>query len=275
MDKNVILNTGIVTDSIYLDKYVSLISNNESNKHLKGYQRHHIIPKYYFSTYDMPIDESLTNVVNLKYSDHILAHYYLWQCSSSAYFKYANAKALQFICKDTKFQDLEFLSEEDKAELDSKYLETLQYNKYTRCDLEISKRISEKLNLKYKDKPKAIKKKPARKKYVNPNLKNVKLSEYAQLRVGNKNSFYGKHHSEETKKRISQANGLPVVMLDYVTKTPIKEFDSASSAAAYLISEGITQNKSAGGRILIVCYAENLDSHAYGYSWKFKEKCND
>ena len=33
-----------------------------------------------------------------------------------------------------------------------------------------------------------------------------KLSKYAQKRTGDKNSFYGKHHSEETKEKIRQAN---------------------------------------------------------------------
>lgn len=33
-----------------------------------------------------------------------------------------------------------------------------------------------------------------------------KLSEYAQERTGDKNPFYGKHHSEETKEKLRQAN---------------------------------------------------------------------
>ena len=61
-------------------------------------------------------------------------------------------------------------------------------------------------------------------------------------------------------------------MLDYTTKEILKEFISAKSAAEYLVQKGITINLNANHRILDVCKSNNLNNHAYGYSWKFIDK---
>lgn len=82
------------------------------------------------------------------------------------------------------------------------------------------------------------------------------------------NPFYGKHHTADTKKRLSEIKGLPVVMRDKDTHESIKEFYSAKEAARYLVDIGVTKNKTANGLILDACYGKCKT--AYGYEWIFK-----
>lgn len=60
-----------------------------------------------------------------------------------------------------------------------------------------------------------------------------KLSEIAKQRVGSKNAFYKKHHSDKTKTLISDANSIAVDMFD-VDMNFIKTFKNAKEAATYL-----------------------------------------
>jgi len=68
---------GIIINK-YFRKYCDLILKNKNTPDIKfKTQKHHIIPKFYFKTNNLEIDNSKENLVNLLYKDHILAHYYL------------------------------------------------------------------------------------------------------------------------------------------------------------------------------------------------------
>lgn len=94
-----------------------------------------------------------------------------------------------------------------------------------------------------------------------------KLSEAASKRVGPKNSFYGKHHTEKTKQIISQTNSVPVGAYDINTGILLMTFDSLTQAVNYLLEKGITKNKNANARISKIC--QGIDKTAYGYIWKY------
>lgn len=64
----------------YFDKYVELCSRNRLTKKSNITQCHHIIPVSYFKNKNLPTDNSKENKVQLKISDHIIAHYYLCLC---------------------------------------------------------------------------------------------------------------------------------------------------------------------------------------------------
>lgn len=93
--KQKLLNFNLVINNEYLDKYVELIKkNNTTEKETFITQEHHIIPKYYFKHNNLPVDNSVENRVHLRFSDHLLAHYYLMKCSSCTEFELANANAI-------------------------------------------------------------------------------------------------------------------------------------------------------------------------------------
>lgn len=90
------IDIGFLFDNEYADLYVDLINCNLTTRAMKyKTQRHHIIPKYYFKYNKLEIDNSSSNIVNLLYKDHLLAHYYLaMNAPESTYFKFSNANVL-------------------------------------------------------------------------------------------------------------------------------------------------------------------------------------
>lgn len=96
-----------------------------------------------------------------------------------------------------------------------------------------------------------------------------KISNFAKTRTGEKNPFYGKTHSEETKLKIGKANSIPILQLD-LNKNIITEFPSAKDAARSL------GKPRADSEIIKVCKGYISPSGkryitALGYKWKYKE----
>ena len=116
--KEDLLNLCMVVDNEWLSKYVDLINSNIETKRIKCVtQRHHVIPKYYFKLNNIKVDNSVENIVNLTYKDHILAHYYLARCSSTPNYSYHNYVALNIICykydkSSIEELDLEYVQKE-------------------------------------------------------------------------------------------------------------------------------------------------------------------
>ena len=82
MYKEKLLETGYFEDNEYFDLYLNLILENKNTKTEKFItQKHHIIPRHYYSHNNLTVDNSKDNLVNLKYADHMLAHIYLSGCT--------------------------------------------------------------------------------------------------------------------------------------------------------------------------------------------------
>lgn len=107
-----------------------------------------------------------------------------------------------------------------------------------------------------------------------------KISQNAKLRIGKKNSFYGKTHSQKTKQKISLANTkYRVEQIDLSNNNIINVFDSVKLAAKYVISNNITNAKinSVMYRIYYTCMGNQ--TKAYNFGWRYEEmssgECND
>lgn len=93
--KSKLLSLNVCVDNEYLDKYVDLIESNHDREREKfKTQRHHIIPKYYYKSVNEAVDNSKDNLVNLLYSEHIVAHSYLMMCSFNHKFAINNCCAI-------------------------------------------------------------------------------------------------------------------------------------------------------------------------------------
>lgn len=81
-------------DNEYLDKYVQLVERNRRTpRRGKDINSHHIVPRSWFKIHKQTVDNSLSNLVNLVYRNHTLAHYYLCLCTEGQ-LQYANELAL-------------------------------------------------------------------------------------------------------------------------------------------------------------------------------------
>ena len=81
-------------DNEYLLKYCELIGKHIRTKQVpKLTNKHHVIPKLWFKLNKLPVDNSLSNLVNIPYREHILAHYYLCLCTENPLL-YGNQLAL-------------------------------------------------------------------------------------------------------------------------------------------------------------------------------------
>lgn len=89
-------------DNEYLYKYAQLVERNFNTKQVpRKTNSHHIVPKVWFSLNGKDVDNDPTNLVNLVYRDHILAHYYLCLCTEGK-LKFANQLALILLCEKKK-----------------------------------------------------------------------------------------------------------------------------------------------------------------------------
>lgn len=115
--KNKLLCTHLINDNEYLNKYVQLIRKNQKNKfNVYTSQRHHILPRCYFKFTKQKIDNTKSNLVNLLYKDHLLAHYYLCLCANDDRFFYANFLALKFVLSTIEYWDQKLSANELKLQ---------------------------------------------------------------------------------------------------------------------------------------------------------------
>lgn len=107
-----LLATGYFIDNDYLDQYVQLVSYSTEKSAFKT-QCHHILPKTYFKSLDLPIDNSDDNLVELLFKDHVKAHYLLKKCTTG-FLSRNSGYALRYMLNNTILQKYTSnLTEED------------------------------------------------------------------------------------------------------------------------------------------------------------------
>lgn len=99
-------HSGFVNND-YLDLYCRLVERNTRTaiKH-RVTNSHHIIPKAWFKLNKQTVDNSQTNLVNLVYRDHVLAHYYLCLCTVEE-LQFANQLALVCLVQRKKLNSVD------------------------------------------------------------------------------------------------------------------------------------------------------------------------
>lgn len=84
------------------------------------------------------------------------------------------------------------------------------------------------------------------------------------------NPFYGKRHTESTKKSISEHNSKAVLMCD-LDGNIINRFDNLKLAREFLNNNNITNNKTCDTLISRACRGKLGCKTAYGYIWKYEK----
>lgn len=174
-------------------KYLNLIEENKNTIKSIETQTHHIIPRCFFKYKNIKVDNSSENLVHLSFSNHLLAHYYLSQCTTGK-FKYAMQSALRYLTKGFDYNDIVTVI----PKWEDIYIEYNKAISEKQKGHEVSKVAREKISKAHKGKPAHNKGKPM------PLEQRLHLSE---VKKGKKH----KPHSEETKRKISEANKNKIV----------------------------------------------------------------
>lgn len=196
-----LIEQNIIINNEYFKKYIKLIEANKDTKKEKfKTQIHHIIPKHIFKNLNLELDDSTVNKVNLTFSDHALAHYYLANCTTGV-FLYSNICALNHILGVKYFSENEKTFIKNLPNLENLYVQAMK--------IQSEKTHKNKKGIKFtEDHKKKMSEANKGRIYVNngeieTQIKPEKLEEY--LLKGFKTGRKYKH-SEETKKKIGSNN---------------------------------------------------------------------
>ena len=149
--------------------------------------KHHIIPRCWFTMNNLPIDNSDENLVLLTKEQHGKVHKLMSLCAKDAQLKRNMVIAAHFMGLPTTS-----LQYKPTKEVRQKISEALKGNTFW-LGKHHSDESRKKISVSMKGKLKG--------RTLTDDVKK-KLS---VLKLGEKNPFFGKHHSEETRKKMSEA----------------------------------------------------------------------
>ena len=256
--KEKLLSLGVFLDNEYLDFYCTLIVNNKSTAIEKfKTQKHHIIPKTYYKLNSLNIDNSCDNIVNLLYSDHILAHYYLCLCvdstNKSLAYRLQNSFLHLIKADANNKQKIEAFNVNDLP----LYQEIYTNWKILNSKLQIGKPAWNKGLTKETDSRVAKYSKPRHFSKEHNEHNRQSLINYYKTHHG---TMLGKHLSDEAKKKLSMARSIPIICLE----TGIIYFNSIEASKALGITRTAITN----------CLRGNSKT-AGGFHWKYENEKED
>lgn len=165
------------TESEYWEKVQKIYKENDNYPKIvvKNRNLHHKFMRSFSRLEGTEIDNDKENLVSLSEGDHFLVHYYLWKCTKTGYRNRTGLPVRYMYKKAVKYLNDEIV------ELIAKEW-TCKGCKGWKWSDESKKKLSK-----------------ARKGKTNDYFKNHKFSF-----PGESNPFYGKKHSDETKKKIGE-----------------------------------------------------------------------
>lgn len=108
--KDRLLTTGMFIENEFLESYVKLVEENINNDKVKYVtSAHHVVPRYVYKRLGIDVNNSATNIVNLTFLDHMLAHFYLAKCASDETGFYSNACSLFYVLPNLDITDTELI----------------------------------------------------------------------------------------------------------------------------------------------------------------------
>lgn len=261
--KNKILNTSCFEDNQYIDLYCALITaNKDTPKEKYKTDKHHIIPKSYYKHCHMKVDNSPDNLVNLSLRDHILAHFYLYNCSKDGWLKRANILAIERISSQRHIT----ISIETIPEIADEY-EKIMIEKRKYASESQQGENNSFYGKKHTEETK-------RKLGYNAKYNPVCIETRKRLREAAR----GKHHSDEWRKHQSHSHkkytrnltkeelrtrlGKAIVQIDIRSGVIIAEYNSLVQARDALGVKGLAMGNVANGKT----------KQAYGYYWRWKNE---
>ena len=159
--------------SEYWKKVEKIYEENESfpKKVVKDRNLHHKFPRSFSKKDGTEIDNDEDNLVSLSLADHFRVHYYLWKCAKKGY-RSMMAKAFTLMRKKA----VVYASDETIEQIAKDYETAMKEAAEARKGKKMSEESKKKNREAHKGK-----------------------------RIGEDNPFYGKHHSEETRKKLSDS----------------------------------------------------------------------
>lgn len=156
--KQKLLELGVFDNLNYLDKYVELIKTKALPKAIKfKTQKHHIIPKCYFKIIKQAVDNSDSNIVHLKFIDHVRAHCLLILASKKdSLFQYYNYCAINHLTGKLHIEP----TEQDIKDLESLYQSEEYQKSYELGRIAASKNNPMKVNPAVREKQTKLMKSP-------------------------------------------------------------------------------------------------------------------
>ena len=209
----------------YYRKYIELIDYAKSEEYelQEYYEKHHIVPRSFYEKKHMSIDNSDDNLVALNLADHFMAHWYITKC-----------------CVQKMKRSME-------------YAVVLMSNmvncKTNREDTAISKAVA--FALSKVDKMKIPMSEETRRK----------ISDNHADFSGENNPNFGKHFSEEYRKKLS----------DSQPKNPVLQYSKDGEFIAEYNSALEAERKTGINNSNISQCCKGKRKSAGGYIWKYKE----
>lgn len=190
----------------YKEKYYEIINTGYKTKPETGYyEGHHIVPKSICPL----LKKTQNNIVYLTAKNHFLAHYYIWKYFKEELHEKKWARKMCFALNMMKRQlmksnDIERLSdlyEEVRREMSKIVSKTMKGNKWNR-----GKHLPESTKNKIRNKLKGKSKSEEHKQHMKGRNVSLKLKKMLSEKMKGNKLKLGYTTSEETKKKIGNAN---------------------------------------------------------------------